>query len=191
KMPLGMGNVISNGFYEAFSSSGGDDIIITLEGCKSYSRQLLKDFLQEIKDQDIVLASRYKSPGSYVNFPLFRKVFSKALNFLLRIKFPLPGVSDYTIFLRAYRMSVVKEAFKYFGCFGFIQSRGFVSNVELLIKLSLFTKRIKEVPFVYDLKKNGLRYRIKTLQTANEYFVLASYLKRIFKKVSRLNKEEN
>jgi len=103
----------------------------------------------------------------------------------MKFYFPIQNVIDYTIFFRAYRIGLVKKATEHFGRFGLIQSKGFVANAELLIKLSIFTKKIKEVPFTYNYGKKIGQSKINVFRTINEYFVLINYLKRIFNKVER------
>ena len=115
-----------------------------------------------------------------MDFPLPRMIFSHCANRLMRTFFPVGDVRDYTIFFRAYRAGVLRQASEYFGPFGLIQSKGFVANAELLVKLSFFTKRIMEIPFVYNYGRKKGASKIDVLRTINEYFTLINYLKRIF-----------
>ena len=96
---------------------------------------------------------------------------------------PIPGVSDYTVFLRSYRIKVLNEARRQFGKFGLVQARGSISNTEILVKLSIFTRKIAEIPFIYNFSKKLHIRNINVLGTINEYFVLILYLKRMFKKI--------
>jgi len=112
-----------------------------------------------------------------------RRIFSYAANFLMQKFFPIKGIFDYTIFFRAYRVGIIRKAVEHFGRFGLIQSLGFVANAELLIKLSFFTGRITEVPFIYDygLKKGSSK--IGVARTINEYFTVISYLKSVRRRI--------
>ena len=135
-----------------------------------------------------MIASRYKVKDGYRNFPFKRKLFSRSVNYLMYRLFPIPGVYDYTIFLRAYRMRVLAEAMQYFGKFGLIQTRGSVSNTELLVKLSIFTSNILEASFVYNFEKRLDVGKINIWGTINEYFVFIFYMRRIFNKVVKYKK---
>lgn len=187
---MNIGSVFLTGINRALSDSlGENDIIIVMEGDQTSSVKLVRQLIYciENENQDIVIASRYKSGGGYVNFPLSRRIFSYVANRLLYFYFPIEHIKDYTIFFRAYRVNIIKKAIRYFGKFGLIQSRGFVANAEFLIKLSLFTNRISEMPFVYDYAKKTGKSKMQIFSTINEYFVVISYLKRIFQKIKDYN----
>jgi len=99
--------------------------------------------------------------------------------------FPIPGVSDYTIFYRAYRIGIIRKAVRAYGMFGLIQSRGFVANAEFLVKLSLFTTRISEIPFTYDYGQKKGSSKIGVIRTIAEYFLVVTYLSEIVRKTKR------
>jgi dolichol-phosphate mannosyltransferase len=187
---MNIGSVFSMGIAKALTdSSGENDILVIMESDQTNSVTLVKELISVIENggQDIAIASRYKKGGGYVNFPLLRRIFSFSANFLMRFYFPINNVRDYTIFFRAYRIATIKNAIKYFGRFGLIQSTGFVSNAELLVKLSFFTDRISEIPFVYDYSRKVGKSKLNTLRAINEYFVIISYLKIISRRLRAHN----
>lgn len=190
---MNIGAVFAAGIYEALKSATEDDIIVIMESDQTSEQELVLQMIEYIvsNEADIVIASRYLPGGVYVNFPFLRLVFSHCANRLMRVLFPIAGVRDYTIFFRAYRAGILRKASEYFGHFGLIQSKGFVANAELLIKLTLFTKRIKEIPFVYNYgKKKGVS-KIHIFRTINEYFTLVNYMGQIFKKAGYLKNKKN
>lgn len=189
--PLNMnvGAVFSTGLDCILRESGSnDDIAVIMEADQTSSIETIPALLRQIEQsgRDIVIASRYQKGGGYKNFPFTRSIFSFSANKIMRFFFPIAGVRDYTIFFRAYRVGILRKAAAYFGKFGLIQSKGFVANAELLVKLSLLTKRISEEPFIYNYAKKKGQSKISVVRTINEYFVLVMYLKRIFKKNRRL-----
>jgi len=182
---MNIGAVFSTAISSVLSrSKSKDDIMIIMESDQTSEISLVGKLVKQIDthNQDVVIASRYKNKGQYQHFPLFREILSRGANALMHFYFPIKDVHDYTIFFRAYRVKVLRLALKYFGPFGLIQSKGFVANAEMLVKLSLITQKITEVPFVYNYAKKIGVSKIRILRTINEYFVLISYLKRIFKK---------
>ena len=181
---MNIGAVFSAGIHAALSGAQDDDVVVIMESDQTSEQDLVLPMVERIArgEADIVVASRYLPGGKYVNFPLPRVVFSHGANRLMRAFFPVAAVRDYTIFFRAYRAGVLREASRYFGPFGLIQSRGFVANAELLVKLSLFTGRIVEVPFVYNYGRKKGPSKINVVRTINEYFTLINYLKRILNK---------
>ncbi|MBF0594467.1 MAG: glycosyltransferase [Candidatus Omnitrophica bacterium] len=185
---MNIGAVFSAGIDEALVGAADDDVIVIMESDQTSEQDLVLPMAERITrgGADIVVASRYLAGGRYVNFPLPRLVFSHCANRLMRAFFPVGSVQDYTIFFRAYRASVLGKASVCFGPFGLIQSKGFVANAELLVKLSLFTDRIVEIPFVYNYGKKKGASKINVLRTINEYFTLINYLKRILLKYKML-----
>lgn len=180
EMNMNVGAVFSLGIHTVLQHARPADAVIIMESDGTSEISLMPSMLERLNTgSDIVIASRYRPGGGYRNFPAQRYVFSILANNYMRRFFPLPGVSDYTIFFRAYRAAVLKKATEWFGPFGLIQSRGFVANVELLVKLSLFTERIGEIPFVYDYgEKNGAS-KLDVFRTVNEYFTVVSYLREV------------
>lgn len=185
RIRMGMGADLSAGILGSLELSNNDnDIVIAMDSGYVNEQQLFQRFILGIKEgNDIAIASRYKQGGGYVNFQFLRKIYSCVVNRLLHLIFPINGVNDYTIFLRAYRMGVLREAVNYYGKYGLVQARGFTSNAELLVKLSFLTGKIIEVPFLYDLRRNETRNRINFFETINEYIVIINYLRRIAKKL--------
>lgn len=187
---MNIGAVFSNGIAEVLRLANDNDVMMIMESDQTSEIDLVLPMSEMIikNEADVVVASRYIPGGRYQNFPFPRLVFSHGANFLMRRYFPVAGVFDYTIFFRAYRVGLLREAARYFGPFGLIQSKGFVANAELLIKLSLFTSKITEIPFVYNYGKKKGPSKIHVLRTINEYFVLINYLKRILRKHRELSK---
>lgn len=187
---MNVGAVFSTGIAEVLRAAADEDVMIIMESDQTSELDLILPMAGRIRDEglDIVIASRYLPGGKYVNFPLPRLLFSHGANRLMRAFFPVGDVRDYTIFFRAYRVKVLRQATAHFGPFGLIQSKGFVANAELLVKLSLLTGKITEVPFVYNYGQKKGASKIRVFSTVNEYFVLINYLKRIFAKQERLKK---
>lgn len=187
---MNVGAVFAAGIAEVLRQAKDEDVMIIMESDQTSEIDLILPMAGAIADgrADIVVASRYQPGGSYQNFPFSRRVFSHGANRLLRSYFPLPGVMDYTIFFRAYRVGLLRRASQYFGPFGLIQSKGFVANAELLVKLALFTSRIVEVPFVYHYGRKKGKSKLAVLRTINEYFVFINYFQRILAKHRRYEK---
>ncbi len=181
---MNIGAVFSSGIKYIVSKAQDGDLLVILESDQTSAMDLVPVMLDEIrfKGKDIVVASRYVAGGGYRNFPVTRLIFSHLANRLMQYVFPIPNVLDYTIFFRAYRISSLRAALPYFGDSGLIQTHGFVANAELLIKLSLLSPLVAEIPFVYDYGVKRGASKINVLRTINEYFVLVAYLRRLTRK---------
>ena len=161
---MGVAQAFDTGLREATKDSNGEDVIITMEADGTSVPDLISVMSGKIRDgYDIVCASRYCEEGDLPNFPWQRRFFSVNANRLLRLLFPINGVSDYTLFFRAYSAALLKKSFQHYGS-EFIASTGFVSNAEILIKLRNFSPKATECPMIYDYsaKKPPSKMRVWT-----------------------------
>jgi dolichol-phosphate mannosyltransferase len=192
---MNVGQVFSSGIGRALElSNDPNDVVIIMESDRTSSVSVAVQLVEAIQSRgdDVVIASRYRREGGFVNFPFWRVVLSRTASSLMRYCFPVSrDVCDYTIFFRAYRIGILRRAVEVFGRYGVIQSKGFPANAELLIKLALLTSRISEIPFVYDYGRKKGRSKIRILRTIGEYFVVLSYLKSDRRKVERLGLRRN
>ena len=169
-----------------FESRDPDDVMLIMESDQTSELGLVQRMVSALREEqaDVVIASRYQPGGGYRRFPFSRLVFSRCANALLRWVFPIhPGVKDYTIFMRAYRVGVFHPVVECFGLAGLIQSQGFIANSELLMKIALFTDKIAEVPLVYDYGRKIGKSKMNVLRTINEYYVFIRYMKNLIGKV--------
>jgi|SRR3989338_969192 len=190
---MNVGAVFSDGIGIVLAQARNDDVLIIMESDQTSDVEFIDKLMAGIAQDgnDVVIASRYLKGGGYAHFPLARQIFSYCANGLMRLCFPIKGVCDYTIFFRAYRVEVLRRLVAYFGKYGVIQSKGFVANAELLIKLSLLTDRVAEIPYVYDYRKKLGKSKINIVRTINEYVVLINYMRRIFNKVEQYKRSHN
>jgi dolichol-phosphate mannosyltransferase len=172
----GVGHVFLTGLRAASKAAAPTDMIVLMEADSTSDPDLLPEMIRRIEaGDDVVIGSRYAKGGRYHKFPAKRLVLSLAANACVRTLFPLSGAKDYTIFYRAYRAGVLQRGFAVFGD-NLIETRTFVCNAELLIKLNHASPLcVSEVPLVYryDLKKGKSKMPIK--RTIREY---VSFLRR-------------
>ena len=102
---------------------------------------------------DVVIASRFESGGTVRGVPLNRHFLSIGARLLFTTLFPTRGVRDYTSGYRAYRASVVREAFAKYGD-DFVGETGFSCMADVLLKLRKQGVVFGEAPLRlrYDLK---------------------------------------
>src|SRR5260221_3040567 len=105
---MNIGAVFATGIDRVLSSASDRDIIVIMEADGTSSPHLVNSLTKSIQSgADIVIASRYTQGGGYAGFPFSRRIFSSLANRVMSFYFPIAGVRDYTIFYRAYRVSVV------------------------------------------------------------------------------------
>ena len=182
---LSIGAVYQTGILNIIKNAEDEDIIVIMESDLTSPPDVIKTILKATFEQklDLVIASRYKNKGGYKNYSWMRLIYSKSANLLMRYWFPIQNVRDYTIFFRGYRVSLLKNVFSYFGHHNCLQTRGFVSNTELLVKCSLFTDQIGEIPFIYDYAAKHNASKLRVFWTIIEYFSFLFFMKGIIRKI--------
>lgn len=168
----GVGAAFFSGFTKAVEVAGPDDAIVVMEADNTSEVAILRQIVATLDSGfDIVCASRYVAGGGYLRFPLKRLIFSRGINFLLRRMFPMGRLCDYSIFYRGYRASLIAQALRLYGS-SFIVHRGFVANVEVLVKLQRFSPRVSEVPLRYDYGNKKSSSKLNATKTILGYLRL-------------------
>jgi dolichol-phosphate mannosyltransferase len=158
----GLGATIRDGLRIAAAASQDGDVIVAMDADNTHAPGFIRGMVQAIDDgADVVIASRYQ-PGSVTRgVPLGRRVLSLGASLLLRATFPTRGVRDYTCGYRAYRTSMLKQAFARFGD-EFVHEDGFACMVDILLKLREMGACFAEVPFEleYDRKSGPTKMKV-------------------------------
>jgi dolichol-phosphate mannosyltransferase len=150
----GLAAAIRTGLAHACGAAGPDDVIVTMDADNTHRPEQIQDMVREIAaGADIVIASRYVRGARQAGVPRHRAFLSAAVGWMLRIRFGLPGVRDYSCGYRAYRAGLLQEALRAYGDH-LIESAGFVVMTEVLVKLAPFRPHVREIPLDlrYDWK---------------------------------------
>jgi dolichol-phosphate mannosyltransferase len=158
----GLGATIRDGLRAASSGCCDDDIVVAMDADNTHTPGLIRAMTRLVYEgNDVVIASRYQ-PGAQVRgVPFHRRLLSYGAGLLFRIVFPIKGVRDYTCGYRAYRASLLKQAFAKIGE-EFVSEGGFQCMVDILLKLRNLNAIFREVPLVlrYDLKGGASKMRV-------------------------------
>lgn len=173
KTNQGLGRTMADGLREALRLCETEDVIITMDADNTQEPQDAIAMVALIGDQGfaLVVGSRYTDGSRQIGVPLHRRWLSTFLNQILRLLFPMEGIRDYTSGYRAYKASLLQEAFTYYGE-QLIEESGFAYTVELLLKLRQLNPRATEVGISlrYDRKQGATK--IKLGRTILQYLVL-------------------
>jgi dolichol-phosphate mannosyltransferase len=158
----GLGATLRDGLRQAVALAGDRDIIITMDADETHRPGLMMRMIGLIREgHDVVIASRYQ-PGSQVcGLSLHRRIISRVASWLMRIVFPIPGVTDYTCGYRAYRADALKQAYARYGD-ALVDQEGFQCMVDVLLKLRKLPLVFGEVPMIlrYDMKRGQSHMRL-------------------------------
>ncbi|MGF1580825.1 MAG: glycosyltransferase [Gemmataceae bacterium] len=163
KVNQGLGQTICDGLRKASSLCQDHDVVVALDADNSHTPALIPRMVSKIQEgNDVVIASRYRVGSCIRGVPWYRNWMSYGARYLCQSIYPIPGVRDYTCGFRAYRGSLLKRAFDFYGDNGFATERGFQCMLDILIKLHRLNAICCEVPMVlrYDLKGGASKMRV-------------------------------
>ncbi|HEY8133467.1 MAG TPA: glycosyltransferase [Thermoanaerobaculia bacterium] len=158
----GLGETIQDALHRSADLAEVDDVVVTMDADNTHSPTLIPAMVEAIqKGSDVVIASRYRRGSRVVGLSVPRHVMSWGARFLFQIAFPIAGVRDYTCGFRAYRASLLKNAFARYDK-TLVQERGFAAMAEILLKLRTMNPKFHEVPMVlrYDFKSGDSKMRV-------------------------------
>jgi dolichol-phosphate mannosyltransferase len=139
------------------------DVAIVVEADFSLSPDVVPEMIREIEaGTDIVIGSRSRPERPVEGMPFARRFGEWLASSVLRAVMPIPGVTDYTSTLRAYRVGTLKRAVTAHQE-GLITSPGTAANAELLLRLGRFHPTITEVDASprCDIRPRASRRRLK------------------------------
>jgi dolichol-phosphate mannosyltransferase len=166
---LGIPLTFYDGLVAAAERAAPADCIFIIEGDGTSDLAVLPEMARRIySGDDVVIASRYIRGGGYRNFPLQRTWGSNVVNAVLSAFFHVRGITDYTIFYRAYRAAVVQMALSEHGP-NFVTTKSFAANLEVLLRVLPHSKRFSEVPLLYDYGLKRSKSKMNPFKTLREY----------------------
>jgi dolichol-phosphate mannosyltransferase len=143
----GLGTAYIHGFKWAIEKKY--DYIFEMDADFSHNPDYLPDFLEAIKDNDLVLGSRYISGVNVVNWPMSRLLLSYFANVYSRLVTGLP-VRDATGGFKCFRREAL-EAID----LDAIKSNGYTFQIEMSMRVWIRKFRIKEIPIVFTDRRYG------------------------------------
>jgi len=150
-----------------------DDIIVTIDSDNTMNPYAMLDMFDKITTADVVIASRFV-PGGRMIGAGYRAILSHIAVWLMRWRVGIPGISDYSIFYRAYRQDIIRKVFDHFHGKP-VEGGGFSCMANLLIRIHMLVPnaRFAEIPLVlrYDMKEGGSA--VKLFRTTMGYLKMA------------------
>ena len=178
---LGVPMTFYDGLVAAAKRAEPADCIFIMEGDGTSDLKCMPEMARRIHDgDDVVVASRYIKGGGYLNFPWQRTAGSWVVNIVLSVFFHVRGITDYTIFYRAYRAEAVQKALAHYGS-NYVTTKSFAANLEVLLRVLPFSTRFSEVPLLYDYGLKKSKSKMNVFKTLREYQGLI--FKRLLRKI--------
>ncbi|HEV7623753.1 MAG TPA: polyprenol monophosphomannose synthase [Amnibacterium sp.] len=143
----GLGAAYLAGF--AWGLERGYDAVVEMDADGSHRAEDLPRLLGALLDADVVLGTRWMPGGRTVNWPLRRRLLSRAGNVYARCMLRVP-MRDITGGFRAYRATALHAVE-----LGAIRSEGYCFQVELALRAADAGLRIREVPITFVEREQG------------------------------------
>lgn len=146
---LGLGTAYIEGFRWALERKY--DLVFEMDADFSHNPELLPEFLQMIKEADVVLGSRYQDGRvNVVNWPMSRLFLSYAANVYARAVTGLP-ISDTTGGFKCFRRNVLESI-----DLNSVKSNGYAFQIEMSFRAWKRGFRLIEIPIIFVDRTEGV-----------------------------------
>jgi dolichol-phosphate mannosyltransferase len=145
---LGLGTAYVHGFKRALSIPDVD-YVFGMDADFSHSPEYLPDFIEALKENDLVVGSRYLEGISVVNWPIRRLIISYFANTYARVITGLP-LRDCTSGFCCYKREVLERI-----NLDAVRARGYSFLVEMKYRAHKLGFRIGEVPIIFFERRSG------------------------------------
>ncbi len=144
----GLGRAYIAGFRYALEQKF--DYIFEMDADFSHNPDYIPDFLKAIRENDLVIGSRYISGVNVVNWPMRRLILSYFANYYARIITGLP-VRDGTGGFKCFRREVLETI-----RLDEIKSNGYIFQIEVSMRAWKRGFKLKEIPIVFVDREKGV-----------------------------------
>ena len=140
----GLAQSLKDGF--SFALKEGYDVIGQMDSDLTHPPALLQGLMDEMKDADLVIASRYIPGGGMKDVPSWRVAVSRVGNKMFRLFLRITTL-DATSGYRVGRREVYERLV--------LKSDSFGIQLEATVKAERLGFRVKEFPFVLESRRKG------------------------------------
>jgi dolichol-phosphate mannosyltransferase len=136
---LGLGSAYIDGLGQCTG-----EYVILMDADLSHHPKVIPEFIKKQRETgaDIVTGTRYAQNGGVYGWDLNRKLTSRVANFLAGTLLA-PQASDLTGSFRLYKKNVLER------CLKSVKSRGYVFQMEIIVRAQYFGYSIEEVPITF------------------------------------------
>jgi dolichol-phosphate mannosyltransferase len=146
---LGLGTAYIAGFRWALERKY--DLVFEMDADFSHNPERLPEFLDSIKEADLVLGSRYQGGRvNVVNWPMSRLFLSYAANIYARAVTGLP-ISDTTGGFKCFRRNVLESV-----DLSSVKSNGYAFQIEMSFRVWKRGFRLVEIPIIFVDRTEGV-----------------------------------
>lgn len=144
---LGLGTAYVAGFK--WGLDAGAELLFEMDADFSHDPAMLPIFVDEMRDCDLALGSRYVPGGGVENWPLRRRWMSRGGSLYARFILGV-GVQDLTGGYKCFRRQVLETLE-----LDAVQTVGYAFQIEMTYRTLLAGFRVKEVPILFVDRRQG------------------------------------
>jgi dolichol-phosphate mannosyltransferase len=144
---LGLGTAILAAMRYAMDE--GYDYLVNMDADFSHHPRYLPAILAGMRRYDVMIGSRYVKGGGTMNWPLSRRLMSRAVGLVVRMLMRIPA-KDTSGAYRCYRVSKLRTV-----RLDKVRSRGYSFQQEVLYRCRKAGCKIGETPIVFEDRRAG------------------------------------
>lgn len=144
----GRGSAVIAGFKETLRDEN-IKFLVEMDADLCHDPKYIPIMIEKAKRYDVVIASKYLKGSKIIGLPLKRIIFSKIVNFFIKLMLRVP-ITDYTNGFRCYRKEVLEKI-----DFNAIQSKGFIVLSEIAYAIHRKHFRFGEIPFIFKFEEKN------------------------------------
>lgn len=179
---MGLGSAYIEGFKWALKQKPEYEYIFQMDADFSHEPEKLLEFIEKLRDYDVVIGSRYLNGVSVVNWPIKRLMLSYFANWYART---LSGIKirDCTGGFKGFRRIVLERI-----PFDYITSDGYAFQIEMNYFSQKLGFKMTEIPIIFVDRHAGTSKLSRRIVYEAVFKVLYLLFDRLFnlKKVKRL-----
>lgn len=151
----GLGTAYCAGFAKALEM--GFEAIFEMDADFSHDPAAMPQFLEELKENDLVIGSRYIKGVNVINWPLSRLILSYGANMYTRLITGMP-IMDATGGFKCFRAEALRAI-----DLDTVKSNGYGFQIEMNFRLWKKKYRIKEIPIIFNDRRSGVSKMNKSI----------------------------
>lgn len=172
---LGLGTAHISGFKYGLKKNF--DLLMTMDADFSHNPLYIPNIIKLIKNNDVVIGSRYITNGGTLKWSLHRKITSKGANIFAQIMLGLKS-NDCTSGFRCYKSEVLRSI-----NLDNIFSNGYSFLVEMIYKCQRKRFKIGESPIIFVDRNEG-KSKISRKEIIKAFYTV---MKLFFERIKRKN----
>lgn len=179
---MGLGSAYIEGFKWALKQSPAFDYVFQMDADFSHEPEKIIEFIEKLRDYDVVIGSRYLNGVSVVNWPIKRLMLSYFANWYART---LSGIKirDCTGGFKGFKRIVLERI-----PFEYITSDGYAFQIEMNYFAQKLGFKMTEIPIIFVDRHAGTSKLSRRIVYEAVFKVIYLFFDRLLnlKKVKRL-----